>query len=430
MKYLNPFYYAFSMYEWLNEKRYQRLANNTPTKQQKTKAKLIRKKNKIKVAFIVYDIAKWRGESLYKQMLQHPRFEPVLVIIAHYPFYADYAQMMQIFESTVDAVKKKGYNYIIGKKYMDIDMLVEPDIIFYGEAYAGAFDSTYEMRTPRESLGCYLPYSMHNTKLKRINNLKPLNLNWMTFVENEATYEDLCQNLDNKGRNLVVTGLPLQDELLSNSDVKNVWKEQSEVKKRLIWAPSHTIQGVDNAYYQSTFLEIADDMLALAKKYSDSIQWAFKPHPALKAKLITVWGEQKVNNYYKKWATMANAQLEEGQFRDLFLTSNALIHDCQSFMVEYMFTGNPVMYIVNDSATSKILNTQTIQALDAHYKGATIKEIETFLLETVIGGQDPLKADRIEYKSKFLVPPHSKTAAQNVINAILGEEEYSYLREQ
>lgn len=430
MKYLNPFYYAFSMYEWINEKKYQYLANNTPTKQQKIKASLIRKKDKIKVAFIVYDIAKWRSESLYRQMLQHPRFEPVIVVIAHYPFYADYNLIMQIFESTVDTVKKKGYSYVIGKKSVDIDVLVKPDIIFYGEAYSGAFDSTYEMGTQREPLGCYLPYSMHNTNLKRINNLKPLNLNWMTFVENQATFEDLRLNLDNKGRNTIVTGLPLQDEMLSASDIKNDWKDQAQAKKHIIWAPSHTIQGVDNAYYQSTFLEIADEMLVLAKKYSDHIQWAFKPHPSLKAKLMTVWGEKKTIAYYEKWAMMPNTQLEEGQFRDLFLTSDAMIHDCQSFMVEYMFTGNPVMYIEADPTSSRIFNTQTMRALDVHYKGANINDIENFIINTVIGGQDPLKPDRLEYKSKFLIPPHGKKSIENIINAILGEEEYSYLREQ
>lgn len=428
MKYLNPFYYTFSLYAWLNKMRYMRLAHSTPTKRQKEKASDMRRKNIIKVAFIVYDIAKWRSENLYKQMLLHSRFEPIIVIPVHYQYYADYTLIMQNFVATVQAIQRKGYNYVIGKKNVDIASLVHPDIIFYGEAYAGAFDSTYAMGKDREPLGCYLPYAFHNTKLKSINNLKPLNLNWMTFVENQATFEDLKLNLDNKGSNTVVTGLPLQDELLSKSNIKNVWKEQCHGKKRIIWAPSHTIQGVDNAYGQSTFLDIADDMIVLAEKYSDSIQWAFKPHPALKAKLMHVWGEQKANEYYGKWADMANTQLEEGQFIDLFLASDAMIHDCQSFMVEYMFTERPVMFIENNQTPIDIFNTQTSKALDVHYKGSNIKEIESFILETVIGGNDPMKENRLKYKSTFLVPPHGKTATQNIINAILGEEEYSYLR--
>jgi len=98
-------------------------------------------------------------------------------------------------------------------------------------------------------------------------------------------------------------------------------------------------------------------------------------------------------------------------------------------MVEYMFTEKPVMYIENDPTTSEIFNTQTIKALDVHYKGSSIKDIEAFILDTVIRGQDPLLQNRLKYKSAFLVPPHGKTATQNIINAILGEEEYSYLRE-
>lgn len=427
MKYLNPFYYAFSLYEWVNEQKYKNAVRSIPSNLQKERATQIRKKNKIRVAFVVYDIAKWRSESIYKAMLSHPRFEPIIVLAMHYPYYADYFLTIQIFEDTVAAIRDKGYQFVTGKKSVDIETLVDPDIIFYGEAFAGAVDITYEMRKERRPLGCYLPYSMHNTKLKRINNLRPLNLNWMTFVENQATYQDLCLNLDNKGGNLVVTGLPSQDEYLFDAEIKDVWKKQNHPKKRIIWAPSHTIPGVDNAYYQSTFLEIADDMILLAKKYADRIQWSFKPHPSLKAKLTTVWGWQKANAYYQEWAAMENTQLEERQFRDLFMTSDAMIHDCQSFMVEYMFTEKPAMYLENDSSNSEIFNTQTSKALELHYKGKTITDIENFILDTVIGNCDPLKPSRIEYKQQFLIPPFGKTATQNIINAILGEEEYGHL---
>lgn len=425
MKYINPFYYAFSFYEWINEKKYIRQAHNTPTRPQKEKASKIRQKDKIKVAFIVYDIPKWRSESLYKRMQKHPRFEPIIVIPVHYLYYGDYNQVMRLFDATVKTIHEKGYNYIIGKKAFDIDALVQPDIVFYGEAFPGAFDSTYSMSTERDSLGCYISYAMHNTRLKSVNNKRPLNLNWMTFVENQDTKNDLCENLDNRGNNLVVTGMPLQDELLSSSYDESVWKSQSQGKKRIIWAPSHTIKGVDNAYYQSTFLEIADDMLVLAEKYSEQIQWAFKPHPALKAKLINVWGEKKVNEYYETWGNMDNTQLEEGQFIDLFKASDAMIHDCQSFMVEYLFTGKPVMYIDNGQTPLEIFNIQTMEALEVHYKGKNIKDIENFINTTVLGKNDHLASKREEYKRRFLIPPYGKTAVENIINALLGENEYS-----
>ena len=68
----------------------------------------------------------------------------------------------------------------------------------------------------------------------------------------------------------------------------------------------------------------AADMVELAKKYQDSIQFAFKPHPVLKFRLINIWGEQKTEEYYKLWETMPNTQLETGDYIDLFLTSDAL----------------------------------------------------------------------------------------------------------
>ena len=427
MKYLNPFYYAFSLYDFVRERKYWHLVKSIPTKAQKTKAASVRCKDKIRVAFIVYDITKWRSENLYRHMLSHPRFEPVIVLVAHYPVHADYVETMRIFDNTVEAIKLKGYKYVTGKRNIDISSLVGPDIVFYGEAYEGIFDSTYAMNSEREPLACYVPYSMHNTKYVSINNLRPLNLAWMTFVENHQCYEDLKALLDNRASNIIVTGLPLEDDFIAPDEIHDIWKEQSGNKKRIIWAPSHTIKGVTNVYYQSTFVEIADDMLALAEKFSDSVQWAFKPHPSLKAKLIAVWGEKKTNEYYEKWANMNNGQLEEGQFNDLFLTSDAMIHDCQSFSVEYLLTGKPVMYLENGETTSDMLNTQTKRAKEVHYQGSKICDIEKFIIEIVLGDNDYMKQCRLDYRKEYLTPPHGKSAAQNIINAILAEEEFSYL---
>ena len=55
------------------------------------------------------------------------------------------------------------------------------------------------------------------------------------------------------------------------------WKEQSINKKRIIYAPHHSLS-VSNSFISiSCFLEVCDFMLELADKYQDKVQIAFKP---------------------------------------------------------------------------------------------------------------------------------------------------------
>ena len=396
-----------------------------PSSAIKKRVNKFRNKETICVAFIVYDISKWKSEALYLAMLNNRRFKPIIVPVMS--FRSDYIENQRQFDLCVRYLKERCYDYTVGNPNFDIDKLVNPDIVFYGELYEGIFDDAYAFRynSKRTSLACYVPYCFHNTNISSTINHLENNLVWLSFVENSTTLNDMKSILTNRGANHVTTGLPIQDSFINAKETSvDIWKTQKKHKKRIIWAPSHTIKGdnIENAYEQSTFLEIADDMLILADKYKEEIQWAFKPHPVLRRKLLNIWGQERTDNYYSKWNTMDNTQLEEGQYVDLFYHSDAMIHDCMSFMVEYMYTENPILFLDNGNVNRSILNTQTNEALDLHYKGKNIADIENFIIHNVIGEDDPLKHHRIEYREKYLVPPHRNTACQNIIKTILGEE--------
>lgn len=418
------------IFERLHNLRYRFFDSRlVPSRGQNKRAAQIRKKEKIKVAFIINDIAKWRTESLYLEMLRTPRFEVVLVPVISYSRLDDYEVICQHYFDCIKYLKGKGYSYVSGRWNLSIDELVNPDFVFYGEHYNSLFDDgyTYKLGTKRKSLGCYVPYSMHNTILPTTNNQEQSNLVWMTFIENQQSKDDIKNVAYNKCKNKVVTGIPLQDAfLIENKTFNDAWKHQKEKKKRIIWAPSHTIQapGVINAYQQSTFLEIANLMIELVEKYKDCIQWSFKPHPSLKRKLIQLWGAEKTNSYYRFWSEGECTQLDEGQYVDLFMTSDGMIHDCMSFMVEYMFTGRPIMFLDNGNELRSIYNTQTKKAYDLHYKGSCIEDVENFIMSAILSEEDSLKEARVNFKKEFLLPPNDKTASQNIINALLGECEY------
>src|SRR5699024_801734 len=116
------------------------------------------------------------------------------------------------------------------------------------------------------------------------------------------------------------------------------------------------IPGVKNALSYSTFLDYAEFILQLANDYKDEIQIAFKPHPNLRGKLNDVWGVEKTNTYFQKWKCLSNGQVEDGGYIDLFATSDAMIHDSGSFVIEYLYTKKPVQFLISSEKVKEEFN--------------------------------------------------------------------------
>jgi CDP-glycerol glycerophosphotransferase (TagB/SpsB family) len=169
---------------------------------------------------------------------------------------------------------------------------------------------------------------------------------------------------------------------------------------------------------------MAEVMLSIAKSYSDKIQFAFKPHPRLFTELCghPDWGEDRARQYYQEWQDMENTQVETGEFVDLFMTSDAMIHDCSSFCCEYLFTGKPVLFMMRDEERQvSLLNEMSHAALYAHYIGRSPDAPEQFLRKQVSEGFDPKKDERARVATSYLIPPNGKSAAENIIAAILDQ---------
>ena len=188
---------------------------------------------------------------------------------------------------------------------------------------------------------------------------------------------------------------------------------------KIIWAPHHSILKDDTLDY-SNFLNIAEDMLNIASKYKDYIQIAFKPHPHLKRKLYKMqgWGIEKTNQYYLKWNELPNTILVEGDYIDLFMTSDAMIHDCSSFSVEYLYVNKPVLYLTKNNHLDFLCNFGEM-AFNMHYKGSTVGDVEKFLKNVVLDGCDSMKMQRNMFMIKYLLPSHGINVAENMFNEVV-----------
>lgn len=384
-----------------------------------SKVKRMRQKPRVKVLFVISEVSIWKTESLYREMLLHPRFEPIIGVA------------LLTADKPSEAIRKYEIllRYLINKKYSFIELYgsdirnnIRPDIIFYQQPYDGIIDSELFYRNNQDALFCNVYYAFNTIGQKWIGASAYLHYCWQRYYEN---YEAMsyCESLmpiiaRNKG---YITGLSFQDILEKSKDeFQDPWKTQSVGKKRIIWAPHHTIPIEENLINYSTFLDVADSMLEIAEELKDKIQIAFKPHPFLMKKLYNYWGKEKTDSYYKKWSQSENVQFESGEYYGLFKHSDALIHDCGSFTIEYLYMGKPVMYLSNGEPHTDTLNAFGKAAYETHVIGSSKTEIMQFIND-VINEKDILRNEREKFVKRFLKIPNTGNASLNIINSILNE---------
>lgn len=385
-------------------------------------AKKLRDKARLEVAFFLTIPGMWKADEVFEAMQQHSRFHPYVVI---YPFavYKDFnaEEEQRTIERTKEFMEKKGFEYVIPydekrRKWLDIRNVAKPDVVIFTNPYKDSYPKYYVDHF-KDTLTCYLPYGFSSLSLYRKNyDSFFINLVGLHFVETELHRKMAAEHSRNKAENAVVTGYPATEVFLRDDYVpKDIWKPQPVAKKKVIFAPHHSI---DQKEYTSLFLEVCDVMLEIAEKFKEEIQFVFKPHQVLKFKLQQLWGVDKTEDYYKRWDALENAQLVSDGYVDLFLTSDAMIHDCGSFTTEYLFTRKPVMYLCGNTDMTDKFNEFGINSFNCHYQGRSGEDIERFLKEVVLDGKDPMKQQREQFFEDYLKPKDGLLPSQKILKVI------------
>lgn len=379
----------------------------------KYRAYQIRRKPTISVLFVVSELSMWKTESLYVEMLNSQRFNPILLLIPS-------IKTPHKINDVIEYANQKGYIYETISKDETIQDRFSPDIIFYQQPYENFIPSKYFYDKNLHSLICHVNYCFRNILNKGAINQYLLNIAWHFYAENDICLLEQSRYMINGGRNQIATGLPFMDDLSKpKSDFKDPWKWKDS-RKRIIYAPHHSITDGDNVSW-GTILRYGDFILECAKRYTHETVWIFKPHPFLRGKLEKIWGVERTNAYYQSWSSMENSQCEEGEYNAIFKHSDAMIHDCGSFSLEYLYTGNPVMYLYDEDRVQHDvpLSELTKKSLDVHYKSYSEGDIERFITD-IIKGNDCLKKQRNDFYQAYLYKSPEHSATKQIMRAILG----------
>lgn len=378
---------------------------------------------KVKVVLFVSRISCWLFSDLYDLLLKSDIFTPLIVIK---PFVSQGKEaMIRYQETTFKALKKLGYNPIRGyniekDSFLNVRKEINPDVVFYTKFWKPHFHPYFYIDKFLDKLTFLTPYGFYTAEDRRAMNFELNNLVDGFFLETDLHKEMAQRDMNNKGKNVYITGAPKLDIFFDSSYVpKDVWKKQTVKKKRIIWAPHHEDRTPNWMYQFDAFYEIADTMLEIADYYQDCVQFAFKPHPMLKEKLYKRWGMENTESYYRKWRERENCQLEEGEFEDLFMLSDAMILDSISFIAEYTAVNKPALFTIGRNARV-LLNEYGQKNFEVLYtaQGNLREGIYHFIDDVVLKENDSKARERAAFINSYLKLPNKKTASQNIYNSM------------
>ncbi|MEE6207147.1 MAG: hypothetical protein VZR95_03740 [Alphaproteobacteria bacterium] len=370
----------------------------------------IKKQGKCRVVFYVFEIAKWKTDSLYRLMQKDSRFEPIIVIAmtpGRINFYSD-EEKKERFDKYLAFFKSKGYEVYSGfdlKRNKNLSLKeFKPDVVFYQQHLGnGILNDVVNVR--KYALTCYVPYNVPN------------------YVNLEYDYDNFCRKIFrfyvvneqlkdyyasvNDDSNMRATGHTALDEFYLN-------RGKPKENKYVIYAPHFSIMHphVHNKFYYGTFNYNAKLILKFAQQHPE-LNWVFKPHPNLIESLRRMLvPEEEINGYYNAWRKIGIV-CEDSDYVDMFANAKAMITDCGSFCTEFFCTGKPLIHLIHPISINWPCEAMR-PMFDSFYEAHNNEELLQLMDKILLKNED----DRKEERLKVLKELHLGTvyAAQNIMD--------------
>ena len=323
-------------------------------------------KNKIKCLFLIHNIESWDSVfSVYNEMLHSEQFNVIIASInRRYPgssIFKDEDYVHRILTQLgIEHIRFNNDN-----SYDDLNIIksLAPDVIFRQSQWDNDIPPGFSTNNLRFSKLCLIPYEIMNFVQLGFNHLSNYYHTscWKLFVANTQTKIEQEQHDKLNGLNVFVTGHPKVKEL---KEAKPFWPINSNPnanKFKILWASHHSID--HNWSNFSVFLNIYNDMLDWAKS-DNSIEFVFSPHPALVTVLESLNDpilKESINNFFIEWNQLDNTYYyREGPYGPLFQSSDILIMDGISWLLEYQLMKKPIIFIERQDHSPFTVNGELI----------------------------------------------------------------------
>ena len=232
-----------------------------------------------------------------------------------------------------------------------------------------------------------------------------------------------------------VSGSPKIESIMSykfkESECDNLWNlPKSPSRKRLIWAPHWTFEwnisenGIPKKGY-SQFMKYYKFFFNLAQN-NKSIDLVLRAHPLTYSEIVRLGllSANELERFLNEFNLLPNARVDDAisnndSYLDLFFSSDAMITDGVTFLVEYPCTGKPLLHTIGTENPPN-LNLLGERISKALYRAVNEEDIVNFINIVVFKERDYMKETRMKILEKELFFP--SIGVSNFIKEIIFKE--------
>jgi len=362
--------------------------------------------SKIKIVFFAQEYSVWPSlQSFYDACKNDERFIAQLVYVPfNHPNSNEdpYIEGEAIPNSRMEPYWQNGYQiipctmYDLSKECPDIAVFVKP----------------YDLVPPNFSFQAinkvirrciYIGYGFEIAAWNKDYHFNlPIHLVSWKFILYGDTIKELAEKYSyNNGKNIVAWGHPRADYYIDlekkREPISLEWKNKINNRKVILWNTQHTIKEGIGA---GTFLKWREEVFSYFNNHND-IVLLWRPHPFMFSSLRNSdsMTEIEVNNLVETIENRENIILDRSpDYRNSFYASDAIITDGTSFLIEYLYTGKPIIYTPKEGNGDIYFQDEIFDSMYiARDEGDIIQ-----LLDNICQGLDPFKKKRISFAKRML----------------------------
>ena len=261
----------------------------------KTNIASIKRKKIIRFGFVVYTSSMWNVDELYHLLKKDTRFE-TSIILAHIKS-KDKNALETEYNSTLSYFQNMHYSISEANTITNINQF---DILFYLTP-----SPLLEKNIDLNNLPISVIVLQTSYSYMLAGNAKKLGVgmyHWsLKYYTDSLYYKELLEKTPQYTHNAEYFGFPKMDQFFSSNEPR------LSNKKVIIYAPHHSVNYSD--FKSATFEDNYQAIFDIAKKYSESTYWIYKPHPLLRANSVLAGifnSVEEYDAYEKKWNELEN----------------------------------------------------------------------------------------------------------------------------
>jgi len=391
------------------------------------------KQEKVRIGFILQVPNNWAVlQSVYDAAKADPQVEPVVLLMPDLHF-AFYIHLKEILWEKVYAFGEKQFSdgdTVIQtwnpttKTWVDPDTL-HLDYVFIPRPYDTYLPKDYRASALRRiTRTCYVPYSSPLLgDFPQMYNIHFIRNLYHVFCEKQHSYDYVSNRLritmrsgDQKVYN---AGFPKFDLNWNMEGAESsVWpRPRDAARLRVLWTPRWT---TDNRLCGSNFMNYREEMISWAEQTPD-MDLVFRPHPLalenyVHAGLLT---QEELDMYLRRYEECENATVDRNPgYYDTFWSSDLMITDMSSVLMDYMLTGRPIIFCptIKGKTSSDDRQYDVKNLIDGMYVARSFDEIQAFVRQ-LAGGEDPKKELRAAMAKMMRREGHSGLDILHLIKA-------------